>query len=497
MVLCKDNRHSLRIHVGLGSSCELPSNIAPVRPTHEHAIVIGASIAGLSAARVLADHYQQVTVFDRDELPQGPQNRSAIPQGRHVHLLLARGVQELDSLFPGLGDDLVEAGVAKLSNRPDCIHFGAAGHVLGTGDELQKNFTTYVPSRPQLEYQIRRRVRDLPNVEFRSEAVAAPRYDAARQSVTGVLLDANDESSAVAADLVVDATGRGTRLPAWLEQWGYDRPREDTVDVGIGYATQRLRVPDGLLEEKKVIVAGASREQPIGLGMLYYEDGTWGLTMFGIAKIEPPATFAEMCDRCDEVLPADFAKAIRQGEPIGDVVFHKYPTSRWRRYDKLDRFPAGILPLGDSVVSFNPTYGQGMTMSLVQATALRSVLQSSDPDFAAKLTKVTAKNTWPVWMMDAIGDQVLHRAPGPKPRWYEPVGNLFDQFLTAAEGEPVLAEWFLRRFSLLDSLYMVPPPRLIARTMRYNFRCWRAERKAARLPQEDYAVSARSKSGSM
>ena len=442
----------------------------------EHAVVIGASIAGMCAARVLSDFYDRVTVFERDELPEGPANRSAVPQGRHVHLLMARGAQELDTHFPGLLDDMVAAGVPILENRPDCIHFGAAGHVLGTTRRLRDEFTAYVPSRPQLEWQIRRRAMAIANVDFVRAGVAEPSFDAARQRVTGVLLDTGE---AIPADLVVDAAGRGTRLPVWLQQWGFDRPREDGVDVGIGYATHQLRIPDGLITEK-VVIAGASREQPRGLGMLYYEDGTWGLTTFGVAKIEPPHDFAGMCALADEVVPPHIAAAIRLGEPIGEVAFHKYPTSRWRRYDKLDRFPAGILPFGDAVASFNPTFGQGMTMSSLQAGHLRRALETPDTDLAREFITATAKSTYPVWTMNAIGDLILHRASGPMPWWYRPVGGLFDQFLGAAETDPVLAEWFLRRFSLLDSLYMIPSTRLVGRTIRHNMRLWLAEKRAAR-----------------
>ena len=424
-------------------------------------VVIGASIAGLCAARVLSDHYRHVTILERDDLPDTPTHRAAVPQGRHVHLLMARGAAEFEGLFPGLLDDMVAAGVPILENRPDCIHFGAAGHVLGTDHTLRNEFTAYVPSRPHLEWQIRRRVQNIANVDIRHAAVAEPLF-----SVTGVLLEAGNEDSAVSADLVVDASGRGTRLPVWLEQWGFDRPAEETVNVGIGYASQQVRIPDGLIQEK-VVVAGASRSQPLGLGMLYYEDRTWNVTTFGIAKVEPPHTFPEMCGLADEILPAHVSAALRAGEPVGEVAFHRYPVSRWRRYDKLTRFPTGIIPFGDAVVSFNPTFGQGMTMSSIQAGNLRDVLASGDSDLASRLAAATAKTTYPVWMMTAIGDQTLHLAPGPRPWWYGPVGNLFDQFLGAAETDPVLAEWFLRRFSLLDSLYMVPSPALVGRTVRH------------------------------
>jgi len=443
--------------------------------SYKHAIVIGASLGGLCAARVLSDISERVTVYERDELPDGPKNRNAVPQGRHVHLLMARGAQEFESLFPGLLDDMVADGVPILENRPDCIHFGAAGHVLGTAHRLQDEFTAYVPSRPQLEWQIRRRVLAIENIEIIHAGVTEPSYDPAQGRVTGVLLDSGDAGP---ADIVVDGAGRGTRLPAWLEKWGYERPREETVDVGIAYASHQFHIPQGLLAEK-VVVAGASRAQPVGIGMLLYEDGNWNVTTFGVAKVEPAQTVAEILDLADDILPAHVSAALRQGTPLGDMAFHKYPTSRWRRYDSLERFPAGIFPFGDAVVSFNPTFGQGMTMTAIQAANLRAVIESGAPDIAPHLAKATAKTTWPVWVMTAIGDLALHNATGESKWWYKPVGGLFDQFLGAAETDPVLAEWFLRRFSLLDSLYMVPSPRLVGRTIRHNMKLWLAEKRSA------------------
>lgn len=447
----------------------------PVGRSYKHAIVIGGSLAGLCAARVLSQFTDRVTVYERDDLPDGPQNRSAVPQGRHVHLLMARGAAEFESHFPGLLDGMVADGVPVLENRPDCIHFGAAGHVLGTAHRLQSEFTAYVPSRPQLEWQIRRRVLGIENVDLVHAGVEEPVHDATQERVTGVRLDSGET---VAADLVVDATGRGTRLPAWLEKWGYERPREDQVHVGIGYSSQRVEIPDGLLAEK-VVVAGASNEQPLGLGMLFYEDGMWNLTTFGVGRAKPPQNFAQMCELADEILPGHVSSALRRGTPLGKMAFHKYPTSRWLRFDKMDRFPAGILPFGDAVVSFNPTYGQGMTMTSLQAGHLKRTLDTPGTDVFHDTIRATTKSTFPVWQMNAIGDLTLHRASGPTPKWYKPVGSLFDQFLGAAETDPVLAEWYLRRFSLLDSLYMVPSARLVGRTIRHNMRLWLAEKRPA------------------
>ena len=214
--------------------------------------------------------------------------------------------------------------------------------------------------------------------------------------------------------------------------------------------------------------------------MLFYEDGNWGVTTFGTGGAPPPQDFAEMCALADEILPRHVADALRRGETLGEMAFHKYPRSRWRRYDKLDRFPAGIIPFGDAVVSFNPTYGQGMTMTSLQAANLTAVLDEGAVDIAGRLARATRKTTWPVWTMNAIGDLALHNATGSAPWWYVRVGKLFDQFLGAAETNPYLAEWFLRRFSLLDSLYMVPSPRVFGRILRHNMRLWIAEKRDAR-----------------
>ncbi|WP_328352444.1 oxidoreductase [Mycobacterium sp. NBC_00419] len=452
----------------------------PTEPAQRHhAIVIGASIAGLCTARVLSEFFDRVTVYDRDTLPDAPAHRDAVPQDRHVHVLMARGAAELESLYPGLLDAMVAAGVPKLDNRPESIHFGAAGHVLGTPHRLRREFTTYVPSRKQLEFQIRRRTTALPNVAIRRRDVNAPRFDGERQRVTGVLLaEPGGGQVFESCDLVVDATGRGTRLPAWLDEWGFARPREDSIDVGITYATMQLTIPDGLLAEK-VVVAGASREQPAGLGMLFYEDHTWGLTTFTVGNTPVPQNLSEMCSLAAKLLPQAHVNAIAAAEPVGEVAFHRYPASRWRRYDKLRRFPAGIVPVGDAVASHNPTYGQGMTMSFLQAAQLRRLLDSGTDELATELNRATARVTYPVWTMTAIGDLVLHGARGRTPWWYRPVGELFDQFLGAAETNPVLAEWFLRRFSLLDSLYMAPSPRIVGEAVRHNMTLWWAQRRTA------------------
>ena len=208
------------------------------------------------------------------------------------------------------------------------------------------------------------------------------------------MLDSDtDEPDFVAADLVVDAAGRGTRLPVWLEQWGYQRPPEKTVDVGIGYASHQLRLPDGAIRER-VIVAGASREQPLGTGPTRLRG--WHLDTDHLRRRRksnrriPFPRCWRWPTRCS---PNESPPRCEQAEPVGEVAFHRYPVSRWRRYHELDRFPAGILPLGDAVASFDPTYGQGMTMTSLQAGHLRRALaDGADEDIAREVNRATVED---------------------------------------------------------------------------------------------------------
>lgn len=458
----------------------------------EHAVVIGASVGGLCAARVLSDCYRRVTVFDRDTLPADAVNRKAIPQGNHLHLLLARGAAELDAIFPGLLQDMTDAGVAVLRDYRREIHLDAVGHVVGSPDQLRQNFSTFVPSRPHLEWQLRRRVAALPNVTMTHQAVQAPCFDAERQRVSGVLVDPAQHEP-VAADLVVDATGRGSRLPMWLQQWGFAHPRESTSEVGISYTTHRLRMPPDAFTEK-IVLAGVTRTRPTGIGMLGYEDGTWILTTFGVAGAEAPTDLAGTLELARQILPQRIYRVLERAEPVGEPLRSRFPTSRWRRYDKLRRFPSGIVALGDSVCSSNPTYGQGMTMSALQAAELRRCLAGGDDRLGQRFFRAVAKLISPSWRTNAMTDRLLHQANGPVPLRTRLFGAVSEPLLRAAENDPVLAEDFLRIFSMLEPPRLVPTPDTL----------WRiiidVRRRHAHLsdsPGDGYPVSARSRSGSI
>ena len=255
----------------------------------DHAVVVGAGMSGLLAARVLADAYERVTVVDRDPLPERAADRRGVPQGRHAHLLLPRGAQILEELFPGILADLAAAGAPVLRHpREAWLSFG--GHLLCLDGE--PGDPPYQPSRALLEAQVRRRVRALGNVTVRDRcAVAGLVTTPARDRVTGARVQPGSSRAeqVLAADLVADATGRGGRTPAWLTELGYDPPAAEQVRVDIMYASRHLRLRPGTLGEKLILI-GAEPARPTALALFAQEDDRWILGLAGYAGHHPRPT---------------------------------------------------------------------------------------------------------------------------------------------------------------------------------------------------------------
>jgi 2-polyprenyl-6-methoxyphenol hydroxylase-like FAD-dependent oxidoreductase len=459
---------------------EIPSRAAQMSRVRnpwigEHAVVLGASMGGLLAARVLADFYARVTVVERDLLPADPVNRRGVPQGRMIHAVQARGTQIMDELFPGFVDELAAAGVATWDGRDFskiCVSVG--GHRLVSKGIApgSRPMSIAFPSRPLLEWNLRRRVRALTNVRLVEchdvvRLTASPDHD----RITGVRMvnRATAAETSLRADLVVDATGRGSRTPAFLEQLGYDRPPEDELLVHLAYACQMMRIPPGSLAEHMIII-NPEPGRPTMFGAIGYENDTW---MFGVGTMagrQPASDRDEMIAIAGDFAPAHALEALRAGEPVGEVAHHRVPSNRWRRYDKMRRFPTGLLVFGDAICSFNPIYGQGMTIAAIEATVLWDCLHRGEHNLRRRFFTASAKHLRVAWQTAVGSDLALPEVVGPRPVSMRLSNAYLERVLTAAETDLDVAQQFMRVIAMIDSPLRLLDPRFVRRVARANRR---------------------------
>jgi 2-polyprenyl-6-methoxyphenol hydroxylase-like FAD-dependent oxidoreductase len=413
-------------------------------------------MAGLLAARVLSDFYGSVTVVERDVLPEKAIQRRGVPQGKHLHQLLSRGSLVLGELLPGLFDDLVAAG-ANVIDDPAMVYMRVGEHVLVQHGEFATPQVVHSVSRPLLEAHVRRRVQAIENVTFlEGHDVVEPIVGHAdRVTAVRVVSRETRQERVLDADLVVDATGRSARTPAFLKARGYPRPAEQSYSVKLNYASQFLRIPNGLLTEKVVAVA-PTIHRSTGAGLFAYEDDTVILTLIGVAGRALPTDLPGLLSAAAELLPPRMTAALRAAEPLGDVSGQHYPECVWHRYDKLDRFPKGLLVIGDAVCSFNPVYGQGMTSAALQANVLRHCLTETDEDLSRRYFRTVAKKLLPVWQANRFNDFCV----SPADDWRSAPQRLFNwltgKVMAAAADDIQVTEAFMRMLQLLD-----PPSRLL------------------------------------
>lgn len=433
----------------------------------EHAAVLGCSVGGLLAARVLADHFDRVTLIERDTLPDGVAQRRGVPQGRHVHGLLSSGAQALDELFPGFLDELVTDGAVVLDGTvASRVSMTFGGHPLNLSGPSVKPITSYLATRPFLESHVRQRVRAIPNVEILDGHDAVEFVIAGTRRVTGVRVAAHDGTAQreVAADLVVDAMGRAGRTPAFLDSIGYQRPTEHRNTIQVAYASQLLHIPSDAIVERLFLIA-ARPELFCGGALFACENETWMLTLVGVGGLQPPVDREGMLRFAEKFAPAAMMRALRAAEPLAEAATYHYPASVRRFYERLPQFPSGLLVFGDAICSFNPVYGQGMSVAALEALALRDSLDGGPQDLAHRFFRAAAKPLGRAWQMASGADLALPHVEGHRSPSIRFANRYTERALAAAESDGVVAETFLRVINLVDAPSALLRPSIVARVM--------------------------------
>lgn len=437
-----------------------------VGPIGQRAVVVGASMAGLSAARVLADAFDEVVVFDRDPLPDEPVTRDGAPQTHHPHVMLEAGRATLEDFFPGFGEDLIEAGGLMVDASTE-MEMHDRGGFLADGP---KRLTMYCASRPLFEAVVRRRVRALDGVRLAGERQCLGyQLDDAGERVTGVTVRPGERATetgerSVEADLVVDATGRTSRTPAWLADNGFVAPAVDEVTVDLTYSTVRVERPP---DDRSVLAVAPVPPRTRGGAVIPIEGDAWQVILQGVHGDDSPKEATDLLAFARELPVSTVADVLESGELLSDGVdWYPFPASRRHRYEDLEQFPGGLVVTGDAIASFNPIYGQGMSVATLDALALHHALADGRLGalgprfFVAAAPAIDA-----VWRMAVGGDFRFGETAGPKPRgtdlfnWY--VGKL----VRRAQSDGDLADAYLRVFRLERSATSLLRPGIVRRVL--------------------------------
>lgn len=409
--------------------------------SRDRAVVVGASIAGLLSARVLADIFQTVIVVERDPLPDEPIPRRGVPQGSHIHALLRAGRTTIEDLFPGYGEELLSAGAVELDMDSDVLHFENGDFVADGPSQLPNYYAT----RPLIEHTLRQRVLDLESVEIRTNCQFIDfTTDEGASTITGTSIrEGRGDRVDIAADLVVDATGRTSKTPNWLDNNGFSSPPVDEVKIDVAYSSVISKRPP---DDNRALVVVPSESIPRGVGVFPVEHDHWLLTYFGMADDQPPTDAAELRDFSSN-LPGPDPISFFETQPLfsDGVDRYPFPSNLRRRYETLDRFPDGLLVTGDAIASFNPIYGQGMSVAALEALLLHHSLASDHQDSLARRFFERVEQVVDVaWRMAVGADFSYPHTTGPKPRGTEFFNWYMNRLTTKAHSDGSLREAYYR-----------------------------------------------------
>jgi 2-polyprenyl-6-methoxyphenol hydroxylase-like FAD-dependent oxidoreductase len=448
----------------------------PLSDRSGHALVIGGSMAGLLAARVLSERFGRVTIVERDHFAQGPEFRKGVPQSRHLHAFLMRGRLISERLFPGLEEELEEAGAALLDIATDGEWLTPAGF----SPHFRSGLPLLMCSRDLLEWTVRKRVAALPQVDFLQKTDVTglmPTPDG--KAVASVKVRFRDggegtrSEELLRADLVVDASGRNSNASKWLEALGYAPPEETYINAHLGYASRTYERPERLDQDwKGIYVQAAPPEVTRGGVLTPLEGNRWMVTLYGLGGDYPPTDEEGFMDFARSLRTSMLYEAIKDAEPISDISGYRDTANRRRHYEKLARQPNNFLVTGDAACAFNPVYGQGMTTAALGAEALEECLRESyqggnltglSKRFQKKLSKINAGP----WLMATGEDFRVCGVEGGKAAFATRLTHRYmDRVIALSLHDIEVRRTFLEVFHMLKPPTTLFGPSIVAKVLR-------------------------------
>ncbi|HET7820345.1 MAG TPA: tryptophan 7-halogenase [Ornithinibacter sp.] len=419
-------------------------------------VVVGASVAGLLAARALADHVDDVVVLERERLDDTALPRGHVPQGRHLHLLLSAGLDLLVGWFPGIDDELESLGAVRVDGTRAWVHQSGGYRARGDWGRPVLSLT-----RPLLEQVVRRRVAALAGVTLRDGVVVA-RVEAGAGRVTGVVADGD----VLRADLVVDCSGRSSRIAHQLEAAGILAPPVSRVSIDCAYASGFLpRSADDF--DGSFLVCGSSPPESFRVGALLPVEGDrWMVTLAGVHGDVPGTGPDEVLSFARSLPTPALGEVIERLGPLSSTTSYRFPSSQRRHYEKVPAPPAGFVALGDAACSFNPIYGQGMSCAALQAQALAAAVADTGVRcdvLPARFNRSAARIIDAPWAI-AVGADFLHpQTVGPKAPGTDLLNRYTQRLVRATHRSLPLARTFNRVVNLVEPPTALVRPSVVAR----------------------------------
>ncbi|MFI5783786.1 NAD(P)/FAD-dependent oxidoreductase [Nocardia sp. NPDC051570] len=458
-------------------------------PTDSPAVVIGAGIAGLLAAQVLACHRFRVVLVDRDRLPSQPQRRTGVPQGDHVHALFARGLRAVEARLPGFGTELCQRGGQRIDVGRDLTLVSRHGVGLRFPSDLE----VIGASRPLIEAVIRERVVALPRVRLRDHHHAAELIGTSRHvnavrvqdRTTGQLED-------VPAALVVEAGGRGSALSTWFTQLGCPTVPETIVDAHVGYATRIYRRnTQGPQRDWQACYALPLGPVTTRGGVLAPIEGDrWIVTLNGVGQDRPPTDDEQFVSFARGLSTPLIADAIANAEPLTSVRRSSTTANRRRHFDRVaNQLPDNVFAIGDSACIFNPVYAQGMTVAALDAHLLDACLRGGRT--AAKYhRKLSALHDVP-WLLATTSDFRFPTTDSPADASrHRLLGDYFERVVAAGTDDPLAQVAFLNVLNMVQHPVRLLNPRLAVHVTRHHHRPRRAGPRPASTESGTHEISA-------
>lgn len=442
------------------------------------AVVLGGSIAGLLAARVLADAYDDVVIVDRDVLVGVHEPRRGAPQGRHISGLLTGGQRALEKLYPGITQELFDDTVPYGDLAKD-VRWYMQGYRLQPFDA---NILTTGPSRPLLERHIRERTELFENVRFMERTdilgiVATPD----NSTITGVKvqrLDGDGSEEVIESDIVVDATGRGSRTPVWLENLGYGRVPEERKKIGLGYVTQHYKLKCDPYQGDLSINVVAYPGNPRGCIFTNTDHDRVEMTTYGLLGDHPPLDQEGLYQWMGTLGVPEYVEALKDAIPLDEPVAFRFPTTLRRHYEDMPSFPRGLLVTGDAVTTFNPVYAGGMTVAIKCAHVMASHLHSgATPDPVLFFRDLAKEVIDPAWEMTNVVDLTFPGVEGERPFKLRMAQKMLKWTQIAATRDGRITGEYMKAAGQVSRPEDMQKPGLLLRIL------WNALRGPKRLPQ--------------